>query len=232
MSALIELHGVTRTFALPSGARLDVLKGIDLTVAPGSVTAIVGRSGSGKSTLLNLLGLLDTPTSGTYRLDGYDVARLGDAARSRLRGQTLGFVFQQFHLLERRTALENVAEPLLFGKRSERTGRMRRAAELLEQVGLANRVHAMPHVLSGGEQQRVAIARALARRPRIVLADEPTGSLDVATGGRVLDLLLERVQAERVALILVTHDAAVAGRADRVLTLDAGRLTADRETLE
>jgi putative ABC transport system ATP-binding protein len=227
--ALIEMNGVTRTFVLPSGARIDVLKGIDLTVEPGSVTAVVGRSGSGKSTLLNLLGLLDTPTSGTYFLDGSDVSRVGDAARSRFRGRTLGFVFQQFHLLERRTALENVAEPLLFGSRSERTGRMRRAADLLQQVGLADRAHSMPHLLSGGEQQRVAIARALARRPRVVLADEPTGSLDVATGERVLDLLLERVQAEKVALILVTHDPAVAGRADRVLTLDAGRFTTARE---
>jgi putative ABC transport system ATP-binding protein len=229
MNALIELAAVTKTFVLPSSERIEVLQGIDLTVEPGSVTAIVGRSGSGKSTLLNLLGLLDTPTTGAYRLDGTDVARLGDGARSRLRGQTLGFVFQQFHLLDRRTALENVAEPLLFGSRAERRGRMRRAAELLEQVGLAHRAHSMPHLMSGGEQQRVAIARALARHPRIVLADEPTGALDVATGDRVLDLLIERVQAEEVALILVTHDPAVAARAGRVLTLDAGRFTDEHE---
>jgi putative ABC transport system ATP-binding protein len=224
---LIEMTSVTRSFTLPSGDQIDVLRGIDLTVEPGSVTAIVGRSGSGKSTLLNLLGLLDSPTSGTYLLGGNDVSRLGDAARSRLRGQTLGFVFQQFHLLERRTALENVAEPLLFGSGRERTGRMKRAADLLEQVGLANRARSMPHLLSGGEQQRVAIARALARRPRVVLADEPTGALDVATGGRVLDLLVERVQAEKVALILVTHDSAVASRADRILSLESGRFTAN-----
>ncbi|MGI8405963.1 MAG: ABC transporter ATP-binding protein [Thermomicrobiales bacterium] len=223
---LLELAGVTKSFRLPTGDRLDILRGLDLTVDAGVVTAIVGRSGSGKSTLLNLLGLLDTPTSGAFRCDGADVARMRDAKRSRLRGEFLGFIFQQFHLLDRRTALENVAEPLLFGTRRDLGQRMARAAALLGQVGLAERAHSMPHLLSGGEQQRVAIARALVRKPRVVLADEPTGALDEATGERILDLLFALVRAEGLALILVTHDRAVASRADRILTLAEGRLHA------
>lgn len=221
---LLELTGVTKSFTLPTGKHLDILRGIDLTIDAGEVTAIVGRSGSGKSTLLNVLGMLDTPTSGTYLCDGADVARMRDSRRSGFRGEFLGFIFQQFHLLDRRTALENVAEPLLFALRRDLAGRMDRAAALLDQVGLAERAHSMPHLLSGGEQQRVAIARALVRSPRVVLADEPTGALDEATGERVLDLLFELVRAEGLALILVTHDRAVAARADRILALSEGTL--------
>lgn len=224
---LMELNGVTKSFTLPTGTRLDILRDIDLTIDAGEVTAIVGRSGSGKSTLLNVLGMLDTPTSGTYLCDGADVARMRDSRRSRFRGEFLGFIFQQFHLLDRRTALENVAEPLLFASRRDLAGRFDRAAGLLDKVGLADRAQSMPHLLSGGEQQRVAIARALVRNPRVVLADEPTGSLDEATGERVLDLLFEMVRAEGAALILVTHDAAVAKRADRILTLSDGMLHPD-----
>ena len=223
-SHLLELSGVTKSFTLPTGERLDILRGIDLTVDSGEVTAIVGRSGSGKSTLLNVLGMLDTPTSGTYVCDGADVARMSDGRRSRFRGEFLGFIFQQFHLLDRRTALENVAEPLLFASRSDLAGRFDRAAGLLEKVGLADRAHSMPHLLSGGEQQRVAIARALARNPKVVLADEPTGSLDETTGERVLDLLFDMVRAEGASLLLVTHDRDVAERADRILTLSEGIL--------
>jgi len=221
---LMELNGVTKSFTLPTGTRLDILRGIDLAIDAGEVTAIVGRSGSGKSTLLNVLGMLDTPSSGRYLCDGADVARMRDSRRSRFRGEFLGFIFQQFHLLDRRTALENVAEPLLFASRRDLAGRFDRAEALLGKVGLADRAQSMPHLLSGGEQQRVAIARALVRNPRVVLADEPTGSLDEATGERVLDLLFEMVRAEGAALILVTHDAAVAKRADRILTLSDGML--------
>lgn len=198
-----------------------------MTVEPGSITAIVGLSGSGKSTLLNILGLLEPPTDGQIRCDGVDVSSASDARRSRLRGEFLGFIFQQFHLLDRRTAMENVAEPLLYGTARDVAGRRERAMSLLEQVGLAERAHSMPHLLSGGEQQRVAIARALARRPRVVLADEPTGSLDAATSERVLELLLGLVRADGVALILVTHERLVAERADRVLTLRDGQLEAE-----
>lgn len=226
MSALIEMAGVTRTYTMPSGERLEILRGVDFAIAPGDVAAVVGRSGSGKSTFLNLLGLLDQPTAGTFRCDGKDVSRLGDRQLSKLRGEFFGFIFQQFHLLDRRTALQNVAEPLLLAPARELAKREARAATLLEQVGLGERLRSMPHLLSGGEQQRVAMARALVRRPRVILADEPTGSLDQETGERVLDILLHLVRAENVALILVTHDPAVAARADRVLHLIGGKLEA------
>jgi putative ABC transport system ATP-binding protein len=224
MRPLLELRGVGKTFTLPSGESLAVLAGLDLEIVPGEVVAIVGRSGSGKSTLLNILGLLERPTSGTFLCDGADVSRLNDAGAAGLRGAFLGFVFQQFHLLDRRTALENVAEPLLYGKAADIAHRGRRAAELLGKVGLTDRAQSMPHLLSGGEQQRVAIARALARGPRVVLADEPTGALDAVTAELVLAMLLDLVRAEGVTLILVTHDAAVARRADRVLALVDGQL--------
>lgn len=224
MSPVLTLDRVHKAFILPSGEPLTVLSNLDLAVAPGEVVAIVGRSGSGKSTLLNILGLLEPPTSGTIQCDGVDIATLGDTKRAKLRGAFLGFIFQQFHLLDRRTALENVAEPLLFASIHDIRHRTCRAATLLSYVGLTDRADAMPHVLSGGEQQRVAIARALVRNPRVILADEPTGSLDAATGERVLDLLLNLVRSEGVSLILVTHDAAVASRADRILTLSDGYL--------
>lgn len=226
MSAAIALAGVGKVFTLPSGERLEILRGLDLAIAPGEVVAIVGRSGSGKSTLLNILGLLDPPTSGAVHCDGRDVTRLRDARRARLRGSYIGFIFQQFFLLDRRTALENVAEPLLYGSAREIAARHERARALLDQVGLADRAGSMPHLLSGGEQQRVAIARALARRPTVVLADEPTGSLDAATGERVLAMLLDLVHAGGLTLVLVTHDPAIARRADRVLTLTGGTLEA------
>lgn len=218
------LANIGKSFILPSGERLDLLHDLDLTVETGEIVAIVGRSGSGKSTLLNLIGLLDVPTGGSYSLNGVETTRLRDSQRSRLRGETLGFMFQQFHLLDRRTALENVAEPLLFAPRADLMQRHARAAALLDRVGLADRAHSMPHLLSGGEQQRVAIARALVRSPRILLADEPTGALDGSTGDAVLDLLTGLAREEGVTLILVTHDRAVANRADRILTLAGGSL--------
>lgn len=224
VAPLLQMEGVDKTFTLPSGEHLPILSMLDLTVMPQEVIAIVGRSGSGKSTLLNLLGLLDVPTAGRITLTGRETSALNDAARSRLRGAFLGFIFQQFHLMDRRTALENVAEPLLYASASELSGRMSRAQSLLQQVGLADRAHSMPHLLSGGEQQRVAIARALVRRPRLILADEPTGALDETTGEHVLDLLFRLVRDEGATMILVTHDRDVAARADRVLTLEGGRL--------
>jgi len=224
VTALVTLEGVGKSFTLPSGERLEILQGLDLAIAAGEVVAVVGRSGSGKSTLLNILGLLEPPSAGSYLLDGAETGRLGDRKRARLRGAFLGFIFQQFHLLDRRTALENVAEPLLYAGNGALAGRHERAAALLDAVGLAERAHSMPHLLSGGEQQRVAIARALVRAPRLVLADEPTGALDTATGERVLDLLLGLVRAEGVSMVLVTHEPNVAARADRVLALREGRL--------
>lgn len=224
VAPLLRMVGVEKTFTLPSDEQLRILSGLDLTVMPQEVIAIVGRSGSGKSTLLNLLGLLDVPTAGRITLAGRETSTLNDAARSRVRGAFLGFIFQQFHLMDRRTALENVAEPLLYASASELSGRISQAQSLLQQVGLADRAQSMPHLLSGGEQQRVAIARALVRRPRLILADEPTGALDETTGERVLDLLFRLVRDGGSTMILVTHDRDVAARADRVLTLEGGRL--------
>lgn len=221
---MIDLSGVAKRLTLPSGEPLDILTDIALCLEPGSTVAIVGRSGSGKSTLLNVIGLLDTYDSGSYQIDGIEARTLGDHAASRLRGTTFGFVFQQFHLLDRRSAVANVGAPLAHGPRGEYAERDERSRELLARVGLADRSASLPSQLSGGEQQRVAIARSLVRHPRVVLADEPTGSLDVETGGYVLDILLELAREDGCAVVLVTHDMQVATRADRRMFLEGGRL--------
>lgn len=221
---LLSLKDVTRTFTLASGEPLQILKGIDLDVHPGEVAAVVGKSGSGKSTLLNLLGLLDTPTSGTYLCGEVNVGPLSDAKLADLRASYFGFVFQQYLLLDRRTALENVAEPLLFGSNHDIATRKQRGMELLQAVGLAERAHQTPSQLSGGEQQRVAIARAMVRNPKMILADEPTGALDVSTGEHVLTMLFQQVRERNIGMILVTHDPAVAAQADAIYTLENGVL--------
>lgn len=226
MSApLLHLEGVARSVRLPDGSWLEILRRIDLTVRAGEHVGIVGRSGTGKSTLLNILGLLDRPTGGHMLWDGTPTARLSQRAASRIRGAQIGFVFQQFNLLPGRTALENVAHPLLYGTAAEVRTRKRRAREVLERLGLGERADQVPTRLSGGEQQRVAIARALVRRPRLLLADEPTGALDVDTGRLVMDLLTEAAQQSTAALITITHDPGIAARADRRFTLDGGVLT-------
>ena len=226
MSApLLHLEGVARSVRLPDGSWLEILRRIDLTVRAGEHVGIVGRSGTGKSTLLNILGLLDRPTGGHMLWDGTPTARLSQRAASRIRGAQIGFVFQQFNLLPGRTALENVAHPLLYGTAAEVRTRKRRAREVLERLGLGERADQVPTRLSGGEQQRVAIARALVRRPRLLLADEPTGALDVDTGRLVMDLLTEAAQQSTAALITITHDPAIAARADRRFTLNGGVLT-------
>ena len=221
----LQLTGVGRDVRLPGGDLLSILSGIDLTVDAGEHVSIVGRSGSGKSTLLNVLGLLDSPTSGEYLLDGRPTDRLRGRRRARLRGECFGFVFQQFNLLPRRSAAENVAAPLLYARGREFFGRGRRAQEVLDRVGLGDRADQVPERLSGGEQQRVAIARALVRRPRVVLADEPTGALDVETGRAVMGLLAEATASQGAALVTITHDLAVAAMADRQLLLEGGRLS-------
>jgi putative ABC transport system ATP-binding protein len=223
--SLIELSGIGRDVRLPDGSVLPVLGGVDLTVDAGEHVSIVGRSGSGKSTLLNVLGLLDSPTAGSYLLDGEPTDSLGGRRRSRLRGQTFGFVFQQFNLLPRRTAEENVAAPLLYAPGRDFFTRNRAAREMLDRVGLGARADQVPERLSGGEQQRVAIARALVRRPRVVLADEPTGALDVETGAAVMALLAEVTAESGAALVTITHDLSVAALAGRRFRLDSGRLT-------
>ncbi len=224
--ALLRLDAVARSVRLPDDSVLDILRGVDLEVETGDHVSVVGRSGSGKTTLLNLLGLLDTPTSGTIHFDDRLVSSLSSGTRDRVRGSEIGFIFQQFNLLPGRTALENVMTPLLYSTGPSFWRRSRIAAEFLDRVGLSARMHSMPEKLSGGEQQRVAIARALVRGPRLILADEPTGALDIETGATVMGLLDEVTEASGAALITITHDVNVAALARRHFRLDAGVLSA------
>lgn len=205
-----------------SGTRIDVLHDCTFDVARGEVVAIVGQSGSGKSTLLNVLGLLDKPSSGSYVFDGVETAPLREGRMSRLRGEGIGFVFQQFHLLERRSALANVGVPMVLGGVPV-LRRRTRAKELLESVGLGHRLNSQPHQLSGGEQQRVALARALSREPALILADEPTGALDATSSTMIMDQLIDQSRVRDAAVVVVTHDPKVAERADRVVELVEGR---------
>ena len=221
---LLKLESVTRSVELPDGERLDILKGVDLDVSVGDHVSIVGRSGSGKSTLLNLLGLLDTPTSGRILFDDEPLETLSGGRRDRKRGRDIGFIFQQFNLLGGRTALENVMTPLMYASGRQFWRRRTLAMEMLDRVGLSHRMMSMPEKLSGGEQQRVAIARALVRGPRLILADEPTGALDIDTGAAVMKLLDDVAEASGAALITITHDANVAALARRHYRLDRGVL--------
>ncbi|TPW70254.1 ABC transporter ATP-binding protein [Schumannella sp. 10F1B-5-1] len=222
---LLRLEQVTRTVELPDAEPLHILRGVDLEVEVGDHVSIVGRSGSGKSTLLNLLGLLDEPTSGRLVFDDVPLERMRSGQRDRRRGRDVGFIFQQFNLLPGRSAIENVVTPLLYAPPAQFWRRRRLAADMLDRVGLGGRLDALPTQLSGGEQQRVAIARALVRGPRLILADEPTGALDVETGERVMALLDQVAEDSGAALITITHDRNVAALARRHYRLDAGVLT-------
>jgi putative ABC transport system ATP-binding protein len=218
---VVELRSLGRTF--PSTPPVHALSGVDLTVSHGSYVAIVGPSGSGKSTLLNVLGLLDRPTAGTYLLDGIDTATLSDAHRAGLRSERIGFVFQSFHLLSHRSAVENV---MLGGLYQGIPRRLRRqiALEALDRVGLTERASFLPTRLSGGERQRVAVARALAARPSLMLCDEPTGNLDSANTVTVLDLF-DDLLADGLTIMVITHDHQVARRAQRRVSIVDGTLT-------
>ena len=216
---MIELRGVSKT--VESGGRpLTILHPLDLTISSGAFLAVVGASGSGKSTLLGLIAGLDAPSSGEIVIDGTNITRLGEDALAKLRGETIGFVFQFFHLVPSLTAFENILVPMEIARRRDATDR---AKSLLAEVGLSDRGHHYPSQLSGGEQQRVAIARALANDPRIVLADEPTGNLDSTTGRHIMELLLEVRRARGSTLVLVTHDTGLAALADSRLVLRDGR---------
>lgn len=209
-----------------SAGTLDILKGIDLEIKLGESVAIVGASGSGKTTLLGMLAGLDTPSSGNVLVKGQDITQMDEEARARLRGDLVGFVFQNFQLLPALTALENVMLPLeLRGERADTA----QAAELLAQVGLQDRGHHYPKQLSGGEQQRVAIARAFASRPPILFADEPTGNLDTVTGGTIADILFDLNEHYGTTLILVTHDPRLAARCGRTYVMESGTLKAAAE---
>ncbi len=218
---MIGLRGVSRTYMM-GDAEVHALDAVDLDIAGGEYLAVIGPSGSGKSTLLNVLGFLDRPTAGTYRLDGRDVGQLSEQERSHLRQHEIGFVFQFFHLLPRLDATGNVELPMLFAG-VPRAERRRRAGEALDRVGLADRAHHRPEELSGGQRQRVAIARSTVMRPRLLLADEPTGNLDRASAREVIELL-EELNRQGQTLVLVTHDPELAARAGRTIRMDDGKI--------
>ena len=221
ITPVIEVRELSRTYR-KNGHETPVLRGVSFAIGRGEFVAITGASGSGKSTLMNILGLLDQPDGGEYRLDGQDVSHADDDARADLRNRHIGFVFQQFHLMDRVSALENVMLPLLYAVEELADGEAR-ARRALETVGLGHRVGHRPGELSGGEQQRVAIARALINDPALVLADEPTGNLDATNGAEILTLL-RALKAQGRTIVLVTHDPAVAAQADRVLAMRDGQL--------
>ena len=205
-----------------STGTLDILRDIDFRLESGETVAIVGASGSGKSTLLSIIAGLDTPTRGTVRLDGQDLFALSEDGRAALRAQKVGFVFQSFQLMGNLTALENVMLPLELADRSDAR---KAATEMLKHVGLGQRLGHYPKVLSGGEQQRVALARAFVMQPAVLLADEPTGNLDFATGETIMQLMFELNREQGTTLVLVTHDRAIAQRCDRLISIEAGRVS-------
>ncbi len=217
---VIQTEKLTRTYVVGND-KVHALRGVDLEVQEGEFVALMGPSGSGKSTMMHLLGCLDTPTAGRYFLEERDVSKLSKDERARIRNERIGFVFQTFNLLPRLNALENVALPLLYGAKARNAPR--RAAEMLERVGLTARAQHRPNELSGGERQRVAIARALAVDPALVLADEPSGNLDSKTGEEIMRLLVE-VSREGRTILMVTHDARVAAHASRLLLMQDGEI--------
>ena len=223
-NAILQLRGITRDFKM--GAQtVHVLKGIDLDIFKNQYVALMGPSGSGKSTLMNLLGCLDTPTEGSYELNGSDVSSLDDNALAEIRNNEIGFVFQTFNLLPRSTALENVALPLVYAGWGKEE-RIARASEVLIQVGLGDRMDHKPNQLSGGQRQRVAVARALVNKPALILADEPTGNLDSKTSVEIMKLF-DDIQAAGNTVILVTHEEDIAQYAKRVIRLVDGNIDSD-----
>ncbi len=226
---LIEIRDVRKTYHLGEVA-VHALAGVSLDIEQGEFVSLIGQSGSGKSTLMNTLGCLDRPTSGSYKLDGEEVTKLSLDARARLRNRKFGFVFQNFNLLARTPALENVELPLLYSRGLRGSKRRARAKDVLEMVGLGDRMDHHPSQLSGGQQQRVAVARALVNEPSILMADEPTGNLDSKTGREVIQLFRELNKENGITLILVTHDPDIAQNATRTITLRDGLVMQDTAT--
>lgn len=220
---MIELKGVSKRYKRPTGETVDALVNVSLEIEEGEFVAIVGSSGSGKSTLMNILGLLDVPSSGSYRLKGQETSGLSTSAQAQWRNKRIGFVFQTFHLLPRTSAMENVELPLLYSDREQIRGLGRRA---LESVGLGDRIYHRPSELSGGQQQRVAIARALVNEPNLLLADEPTGNLDRKSADEVMAIFEELNRAGRT-IVVVTHDAEVANHCRRIARIEGGHVVAD-----
>jgi ABC-type lipoprotein export system ATPase subunit len=224
--ALIELRNLGKTYDLGE-VKIEALKSVALDIQEGEFVALIGPSGSGKSTLMNILGCLDRPSTGSYRLAGEEVAGLDADQLAQVRNRRIGFIFQNFNLLARTTALENVEVPLLYNRSCPRRERKRRATNLLARVGLDNRLDHRPNQLSGGQQQRVAIARALVNQPPILLCDEPTGNLDTRTSREIMTFFRELNEVEGLTVILVTHDLEIAQRARRALVLIDGEVVVD-----
>ncbi len=223
----IELTGIIKRFYVGKPNELEILHGIDLTVYKGEFVSIVGASGSGKSTLMNIIGVLDRPTQGDYRLDGLDISSLKDQELSKIRNRKIGFVFQTYNLLSRTSALKNVELPMMYAGVGPKE-RTRRAQYYLEMVGMENRMYHKPDELSGGQKQRVSIARAMANEPSLLLADEPTGALDSKTGNRIMDIFHRLNREEGKTIVLITHSAELAEQTDRIITIRDGEITGER----
>ncbi len=219
---VIRINGLTKDYAL-DGVVVHAIRGVDLSLNQGEYLAIMGASGSGKSTLMNIIGCLDVLDKGQYWLNGHDVTKMNSDELASIRNRELGFVFQNFNLLARTSALENVETPLIYAGVKE-AERQRRATKLLQRIGLGDRLGHLPNQLSGGQQQRVAIARALVTQPSLLLADEPTGNMDTATSAEFLELLAQLNKEEGLTIVLITHESEVAARAQRILTMSDGRL--------
>ena len=226
--SVIKITGLIKRYYIGKPNELQILNGIDLTIRYGEFVSIVGVSGSGKSTLMNLIGALDRPTEGQYYLDGLDIVKLNDNELSAIRNRKIGFVFQTFNLVPRTTALRNVELPMLYAGLA-RGKRVQRAKDLLELVGMGDRMHHLPNELSGGERQRVGIARAMANDPAIILADEPTGSLDSKTGRLVMDLFHKLHKEEGKTIVLITHNNDLAEETERILTIFDGRIVNEQK---
>lgn len=226
MRNIISMRNIIKKYFIGQPNELEILHGMDLEINEGEFAAIVGPSGSGKSTLMNIIGALDKPTSGTYELNGTDISQLDDSELSEIRNREIGFVFQNFNLISRTNAIENVELPMLYAGVGRRE-RRKRAEELLELVGMSDRADHNPNELSGGQKQRIAIARALANAPSILLADEPTGALDSATGRMVMDIFHKLHKDEKKTIILITHSPELASETERILTINDGNIVSD-----
>ena len=224
---IIDMNGIVKNFFAGTPHELSIIKNVNLRIIKGEFVSIVGASGSGKTTLMNIIGALDRPTEGSYMLDGISIADMSDNELSDIRNRKIGFVFQNFNLIPRNTALKNVELPMLYAG-MDRKRRIERAKELLELVGIGDRINHMPNELSGGEKQRVAIARALANDPAIILADEPTGSLDSGTGHMVIDLFHKIHRQEEKTIVLITHNKELAAETQRIISLKDGVITGQK----